>query len=57
MDQEPVINSTLASNTTYEDYISIPPIVDNFPSSYTLLTDNDFEVTYHNYTDEYLEGV
>lgn len=56
MNSEPIINSTLESNTTYEDYISIPPLVENFPSSYTLLTDQDFEVTYNNYTDEYSEG-
>lgn len=57
MNQEPVINSTLESNTTYEDYISIPPLAQNFPSSYTLLTDDDFIETYNNYTDDYLEGV
>jgi hypothetical protein len=56
MNQEPVLNSTLETNTTYQDYISIPPLVENFPSSYTLLTDKDFEVTFTNYTDEYILG-
>jgi hypothetical protein len=57
MNQEPVLESTLETNTTYEDYISIPPLAQNFPSSYTLLTDDDFDETYNNYTDDYLEGV
>jgi hypothetical protein len=57
MNQEPVLESPLPSNTTYQDYISVPPLVENFPTSYTLLSGRDFEVTYTNYTDEYLEGI
>lgn len=51
------MESPLPSNTTYQDYISVPPLVENFPTSYTLLSGRDFEVTYTNYTDEYLEGI
>jgi hypothetical protein len=57
MNSEPVLNSTLETNTTYEDYISIPPLVENFPSSFTLLTDDDFAVIYNNYTDDYQDGL
>jgi hypothetical protein len=45
MNAEPVLNSTLPSDT-FVDTISIPPLVANFPSSYTLLTNQDFYVTY-----------
>ena len=55
MNQEPIIPSegikTEVSN--FEDTVSIPLLLDNFPSSFTLLNQDDFNVTYFNYTDEY----
>ena len=44
-------------NVTYADDRSIPIIVDDFPTSYTLLSENDFEVSFNNYTDDYLDGM
>ena len=38
----------------YEDYISVPPLLDNLPSSYTLITDEDFDITLKNYTQDYV---
>lgn len=55
MNAEPVERSQLP-NETLVDSISIPALVSNLPSSYTLLTDDDFSVLYQNYTDDYVQA-
>lgn len=58
MNVQPIVNSSLnVWNVTYADDRSIPIIVDDFPTSYTLLSENDFEVSFNNYTDDYLDGM
>ena len=48
VNQCPVIPSNLTSGLC--DTVSIQPIIANLPTTYTLLTNVDFNVTYKNYT-------
>jgi len=56
MNREPIIrqqNATLLENNNWMDD-SVLDLYANLPSSYTLVTDEDFRVTMRNYTEDWV---
>ena len=48
-----MIPTPLNDSMQWIDAISVPPIVKNFPNSYSLLSNQDFIANYTNYTEGY----